>query len=371
MSRQLDRIIIVTRAITTLDMSKANTSSHKYELALAQSLARYTTVTVLSLAASADEGKVIGQLKLIGLKAANKHFSPTLAHALQQYQNENAVVLFWGFDPKLIGPILSSVHGMSLKCIAFEYDSFKPYVNALPQPKRLLCDLYLRMGMAMVRHCNGFILFQEKAVTRLRINQKKYLVCKPGFKAKQINRDTSKDRFVVVYSGSFTKLNGINSLLGAFDLLQNEGIEFILCGDGPMEKEVAEATEKFSFVHYMGLLKQAELDRVYEEADVLLNLRVMNDEAMDFSFPSKLFEYISMQIPIITTRTLPETEFAENATIVDALDAQHIAEAVLSVRGNYAKAELKARHLFDYIQSTYSNEEMTRQIYCFMKEIVQ
>ena len=371
MSSRLDRIIIVSRAITTLDISKANTSSHKYELTLAQGLACYTAVTILSLAAPADEGKAIGQPELIGLKAPNKHFGRTLARALQKYRNENAVVLFWGFDPKVIGVILYSCLKTKHKCIAFEYDSYKPYVSTLPQPKRLLCGLYLRAGMAMVRHCNGFILFQRKAVTRLQIERKKYLVCKPGFKAKQINRSTDKDRFVVVYSGSFTKLNGINSLLEAFDLLQNEGIEFILCGEGPMEKEVIEAAEKFSFVHYGGLLKQAELDKVYEKADALLNLRVTNDEAMDFSFPSKLFEYISMQIPIITTCILPEAEFADNATIVDKLDAEHIAEAILSVRDNYAKAELKARHLSDYIQSTYSNEEMTRQIYCFMEKIVQ
>lgn len=367
---KVKRIYIVTDAIKSLKMEEAQTSSHKYELTLARALGRYTDVIVLSTSLPIGTKWNDNQLELVGVKSSEGYQYEGLLNALSQYSNKDSAVLFWGYDLRKVWAILYIKYKLKYKCIAFQYDTHTCAISTLPRIKRMLVDVYFRIGMKLITLCDGFILFQDKAVDRLHVRRKRYLVSKPGVEEREIDRSFGRDKFVVAYCGSFTYLNGMHALIDSFELIKEENFEILICGDGPMLNEVLEAEQKYSFVHYRGLLNQEELESVYEKANVLLNLRITDDEAMDFAFPSKVFEYISLKIPLISTLVMEEREFVENVWVVESLNAEHVANAIKTVYHNFDLAEAKAERLARYIRDKYSNEEMTKRIYSFIESVV-
>ena len=370
MAKKVNRIYMISDAITTLNMEEAKTSSHKYELSLARALSQYAKVTVFCMVLPVGKKSESEQLELVGIKSSEGSIYEDIVSAFELRSNENAVILFWGYDIKKVCAILHIKYKLHFKCIAFEYDTHTVFVNELKQPRRTVIDMYCRLGRRAMTLCDAFIFFQEKAVQRLHVKRKKYLICKPGYEEKKIVRNADKTKAVVVYCGSFTQLNGIDALIDSFELIQDDHIEVVICGDGPMKNAVIEAAQKYAFVHYMGLLNQAELEKVYEKASVLLNLRRLDDEAMDFAFPSKVFEYISMKIPMISTRVLNDSDFVDNIHLIERIDAVHVANAIKAVCQNSSQSEEKAGKLSEYIKNTYSTKEMTMKIYSFINTVV-
>lgn len=73
----------------------------------------------------------------------------------------------------------------------------------------------------------------------------------------------------------------------------------IFCGKGIDVPKIEEAAKADSRIEYFGMLTQDELFKVYEDADVLLNLRIEEEE--DFHFPGKLLECLSMGKLVVST----------------------------------------------------------------------
>ena len=76
-------------------------------------------------------------------------------------------------------------------------------------------------------------------------------------------------------------------------------VKVIFAGKGNAVDEILDAARYDSRIEYMGMLNMNELFKVYEKSDVLLNLRL--EEENDMHFPSKLLEYMSIGKWVIST----------------------------------------------------------------------
>ena len=56
-------------------------------------------------------------------------------------------------------------------------------------------------------------------------------------------------------------------------------------------------------IKFLGLLSETDLEHTYKNADIFINPRPVKTEGNDINFPSKLFDYLSWNKPIISTRT--------------------------------------------------------------------
>lgn len=105
--------------------------------------------------------------------------------------------------------------------------------------------------------------------------------------------------YVFVLAGMLWDQNGTRLVLDALRQRSELNVRVKFCGNGndvPMIKKDAETDTR---IEYLGMLTQDELFKVYEEADVLLNLRI--EEKEDFHFPGKFLECLSMGKLVLST----------------------------------------------------------------------
>ena len=72
--------------------------------------------------------------------------------------------------------------------------------------------------------------------------------------------------FVVCFTGRLIPEKGINELLDAAELLRDDGIEFLMAGDGPLKSLVD--SRNLRNVHLLGKLSQADIAALLKQCDV-------------------------------------------------------------------------------------------------------
>jgi len=109
--------------------------------------------------------------------------------------------------------------------------------------------------------------------------------------------------FVIVSAGTLNEANGVHILLQAFSMLDGIHYKLRIAGSGPLEKDVRYAAVRDARIEYCGYLAYENVLRLYQTADVLLNLRLTNTIRTKYLFPSKLMEYLLSGRPVISTCT--------------------------------------------------------------------
>ena len=174
----------------------------------------------------------------------------------------------------------------------------------------------LAAGQRLLKFFCGIMVLNPAATRALRLNIPS-LVTHVGFDemlhdeaatAPWTGRNGGR-RNRVAYAGTLTPNKGVGTLLDAFALLPEDAYELHVYGYGPMQERVAREAAARSNVFYHGRKDNRELTQILARSRaVLVNPTVALDPADEFSFPSKLVEYILSGCPVLTTRfkSLPE-----------------------------------------------------------------
>ena len=107
------------------------------------------------------------------------------------------------------------------------------------------------------------------------------------------------DVFTFVLAGMLWDQNGTRLLLDAMKLNNNPQVRVVFAGKGIDVPLIEAAAREDSRISYAGMLKMDQLFQLYQQADVLLNLRL--EEEVDFHFPGKLLEYLVTGRAVIST----------------------------------------------------------------------
>jgi glycosyltransferase involved in cell wall biosynthesis len=109
------------------------------------------------------------------------------------------------------------------------------------------------------------------------------------------------DSLILLFAGGIDEWNHIPLLLEMMRLYPDQAIQLWLAGNGAHLNDVIEAAKTDTRIVYHGTLNHDQLFELYKKADVLLNLRNTKDPAMQYHFPSKLLEILTVGKPVITT----------------------------------------------------------------------
>ena len=147
----------------------------------------------------------------------------------------------------------------------------------------------------------------------------------------------------LMYAGTLSYVNGIKEMLDAISLLDESEYQVDICGYGPEEQQVKNFCEKHKNCIYHGRVSNEELDALYDKADLLLNIRLPDDEVNDFSFPSKLIGYMYSGTAVVSSdfSSLPDS-YRDFLYITPDIDPECIAETIKNVFLQ-DEAELKER----------------------------
>lgn len=112
-------------------------------------------------------------------------------------------------------------------------------------------------------------------------------------------KETSSAEYTFVLAGMLWDQNGTRLILDALEQRPDLNVRVKICGKGIDVPLIQEAAKSDARIEYLGMLTQEELFKVYENADVLLNLRI--EEKEDFHFPGKFLECLAMGKLVLTT----------------------------------------------------------------------
>lgn len=109
--------------------------------------------------------------------------------------------------------------------------------------------------------------------------------------------------FAIAFAGKLCTANGVELLLGAFELIKGEQYRLVIAGSGPLEELVREAAARDKRVRYLGFVSHDEVLALYGRANVLVNLRLTREVSTRYFFPSKFTECLGSGTPVVSTCT--------------------------------------------------------------------
>lgn len=175
--------------------------------------------------------------------------------------------------------------------------------------KNALRKMNFLKTMQMLKDYDLFF-YLSKGMEELNENQKRSIVHEGIISDMQlkeyasVNQRTVHDNlFHIVYTGRLTKPEGVIDLINAVNELGDDEIVLEIAGGGEAEAEVVEASRNNKNIVFHGLLSRNEVIALQCRADLFVLPR-LPEEYTNYSFPSKLCEYIVAGKPILT-RPLP------------------------------------------------------------------
>lgn len=105
------------------------------------------------------------------------------------------------------------------------------------------------------------------------------------------DKKAEKSKKSVVYAGTLNRKYGVEKLIKVFSFIKDKDIELIICGSGELSKEISNTSA--TNIKYLGLLNSKQAKELIKNADLLINPREELEAYTRYSFPSKLFEYLS------------------------------------------------------------------------------
>lgn len=119
----------------------------------------------------------------------------------------------------------------------------------------------------------------------------------PNYKFPKNNSQSDKKR--IFYAGSLREEYGIEHLLKAFSLINNNDYELVLAGGGNGEELVNAYASKDKRIKYLGFISPEEVAEWQSKASVLISPRQSNLDYVKYSFPSKSVDSLASGIPYI------------------------------------------------------------------------
>jgi len=142
--------------------------------------------------------------------------------------------------------------------------------------------------------------------------------------------ETSTDHLHLVCAGMLWDQNGTKLILSALKGHPELDVTVHFAGKGidvPLIKEAATTDKR---IKYEGMLTIDELFTLYEQSDVLLNLRI--EEEVDFHFPSKLLECMTTGKHVISTPIAhAERDYGDYITILHDITPDGLAKVIEDV----------------------------------------
>lgn len=223
--------------------------------------------------------------------------------ALRHNGEELKVLVYNTYHPS-IDSIYAVCQAVGAKLYAILYDLGVP-------PKRLGMSWLTMLGYRMAEKVaekyipllDGRIIINE-LIAEHYAPEKDFILIDGGINRQVINHlfpleEKKDDVYTFVLAGMLWDQNGTKLVLDAMKIYSNPNVKVIFAGKGIDVPLIEKATQMDSRISYAGMLNMDDLFKLYEKADVLLNLRL--EEEVDFHFPGKLLEYLATGRYVIST----------------------------------------------------------------------
>ncbi len=175
------------------------------------------------------------------------------------------------------------------------------------------------------------------------------------------------DEFRVTYWGNFLPQHGLECVLGAAKILEeNTDIVFVMIGSGFVWKKIRELSiqMKLSNVKFTGRLPTTEFKREICQADVVLGFFRKGGRA-SLLIGNKVFEGLSLGKPVITGSYPPiRRNFSHRETLymVEPGSSEDLARAILELKNNPALRQKIGQNGYEYLRRVFSEKKVGERL---------
>ncbi|WP_375177557.1 glycosyltransferase [Marinobacter mobilis] len=168
------------------------------------------------------------------------------------------------------------------------------------------------------------------------------------------------------YTGGLRDGYGVREALDYFssDVAKANGWNLLVFGAGPLRDLCIRYSDLHENIFFYGQIPIENARLVQSRSDFLLNLRDPSDERFNYSYPSKITEYLLSGVPVVTTRIagIPD-DFNPYLNFVDLNEF-----GVEGFIGNYPKIQENARKGRRHLLSSRSPEVQFEKLVTLIKE---
>lgn len=256
-----------------------------------------------------SNGKEVRYLSTLNLKIIkSKMWGWQSANIIHDWANnhpgEELKVLIYNTYHPSVDTIYDACKNSGAKLYAILYDL------GVPQKRLGLSNLTMlgyriaeRIAKKYIPLLDGRIIINE-LIAEHYAPGKDYLLVDGGVNNHLINRlfplmEHKDNTYTFVLAGMLWDYNGTKLVLDAMTNYFNPNVRVIFAGKGNDVPLIEKAARNDPRIRYVGMLNMKDLFKLYEKADVLLNLRL--EEEVDYHFPGKLLEYLSTGCFVIST----------------------------------------------------------------------
>lgn len=151
--------------------------------------------------------------------------------------------------------------------------------------------------------CDSYILFTKAMAAKMGIEDKSYMVSE-GFCDMSIFDDIPDQekypRRTIVYGGNLSRLYGIQNLVKGF-MQTDLDAELHLYGAGGEVPFIEECAKQDPRIKFFGRVERKTLLIALKKAHLLVVNKPTADDYSNYSFSSKILEYLSSGTPLLTT----------------------------------------------------------------------
>jgi len=304
------KLVLVTN-LTHLDSTRFASAYEQYEYALSRYMRKCTSLEII----------------LVSIRLESSH-APADDHGLWGIRNKRRIlgykdlfgdlgvargdaVVFWGSGLRLVGFLLHCRRRYKFKLVNFVYDYNFPGIEGSSGARRLVRQIRSRVSDYMMSAMDGFILFNQRAWQHIR-SDKPHVIVWPGLTVSKAETEPptreADGSFTVLYSGTLSEYNSVAEILEAFHSIAETQLRLRVFGTGDLADLVVRYSKMDSRIFYGGLVTAEQVSRELLQADLLLNIRITDHVVNDFSFPSKLMQYLASNRLVLSTEFAPEVE---------------------------------------------------------------
>lgn len=285
---------------------------------------------------------------------------------------EECTLLTYNNDPPPIEALYFACRLCNIKIYGMLYDLGVPPVTLkLSKATRIAYHYMDRTARFVIKRLDGRIIINE-LIARDYAPGKDFLLIDGGISQDVINHlfpleKSKSDIFTFVLAGMLWEQNGTKLILEVLEKHADLPVKVIFAGKGQDVELIKRKASGDSRIQYVGMLNMDELFSLYEQADVLLNLRI--EEATDYHFPSKLLEYLVTGKYVISTPVAhAERDYGQFLDILHETSSEYLYQRICDIN-SMSKQELleKGKIQRDWMLKNRTWSSRTKEMLNYMK----
>lgn len=225
--------------------------------------------------------------------------------------------------------------------------------------------------LALQDKCNSYVLFTKPMAAKMGIKNIPYIVSE-GFCDVSIFADIPEqkkyERKTILYGGNLSRLYGIQNLVKGF-MKTDLDAELHLYGAGADADFIEECSKQDSRIKFFKRVDRKTLLIALKRAHLLVVNKPTEDDYSNYSFSSKILEYMASGTPLLTTKVggMAE-EYLKYVYLIEDESIDGISNALTTVMANTSQAlYLFGKKAAQFAMSDKNYREMTKKILTFLE----